>query len=57
MIAAIGLTIPGGQIAEDKRAPLVAAVRGAATQLSTLLNYHDDDAPQDEAVAVPARKR
>lgn len=56
VIAAIGLTIPGGQIAEDKRAPLVAAVRGAATQLSTLLNYRDDT-PQGEAVAVPARKR
>lgn len=57
VVAAIGLTIPGGQIAEDKRPALVAAVRGAATQLSTLLNYHEDAPPQGEPVAVPARKR
>lgn len=45
VVAAIGLTVPGTQIADDKRAALVAAVRGAATQLSTLLNY---DAPADD---------
>jgi DNA-binding IclR family transcriptional regulator len=37
--AAIGLTIPGARIADERRAALVALVRGAAMQLSTLLNY------------------
>ena len=53
VIAAIGLTVPGGKIAEDQRAALVAHVRGAATQLSTLLNY-DHDEPQDNVVPVSA---
>lgn len=57
VVAAIGLTIPGGQIEEDKRAALVAAVRGAAMQLSTLLNYHDEEAPQDQPELAPARRR
>lgn len=57
VVAAVGLTIPGGQIEEDKRAALVAAVRGAAVQLSTLLNYHDDATPQDQTELAPARRR
>jgi DNA-binding IclR family transcriptional regulator len=58
VVAAIGLTVPGGQIAEDKRAALVAQVRGAATQLSTLLNYDDDQVQAERApLAIAARKR
>ena len=56
VVAAIGLTVPGGKIAEDQRAALVAQVRGAATQLSTLLNY-DHDEPQDNVVPVAAAPR
>ena len=47
VVAAIGLTIPGGQIPEDQRARLVAEVRGGATQLSSLLNHDGANAPQD----------
>jgi DNA-binding IclR family transcriptional regulator len=50
--AAIGLTVPGGRIADEQRAPLVAAVRGAATQLSTLLNYREEPAA-DSANVMP----
>lgn len=58
VIAAIGLTVPGAQIAEDKRAALVAQVRGAATQLSTLLNYDAHEAQRDaEPVALATRRR
>jgi DNA-binding IclR family transcriptional regulator len=56
-VAAIGLTVPGAHIAEDQRAPLVAQVRGAAAQLSTLLNYADAPAEPSEPVAMPARRR
>jgi DNA-binding IclR family transcriptional regulator len=55
--AALGLTVPGGEIPEDERAGLVARVHGAATQLSTLLNFRHE--PQDEAApttVVPLRK-
>ena len=51
MVAAIGLTVPGGQIPEEQRAKLVAEVRGAATQLSTLLNYSGEP-PAAEAAPV-----
>jgi DNA-binding IclR family transcriptional regulator len=53
VIAALGLTIPGGNIPEGKRAALVACVRGAATELSTLLNYRGEDDP-DSGAAVDA---
>jgi DNA-binding IclR family transcriptional regulator len=58
VVAAIGLTIPGGQIPEDQRARLVAEVCGGATQLSTLLNYDGADSPQDtEPLVLHARTR
>ncbi len=56
VVAAIGLTIPGGRIADDQRPALVAQVRGAATELSTLLNYSDDHAGAADSAAVPLRK-
>jgi DNA-binding IclR family transcriptional regulator len=52
VIAAIGLTVPGSRIPDDKRAALVAQVRGAATQLSTLLNYDAQQAQADDAPRV-----
>lgn len=56
--AAIGLTIPGGHIAEDGRAGLVAQVRAAARQLSTLLNDGRAEEVEVARIAVaPARKR
>jgi DNA-binding IclR family transcriptional regulator len=63
VVAALGLTVPGGQIPQDRQGPLVATVRGAATQLSTLLNFQPE--PADEAptaaqatpAALPLRKR
>jgi DNA-binding IclR family transcriptional regulator len=55
VVAAIGLTVAGGRIAEEQRAPLVAQVRGAATQLSTLLNF-DHAAATDAPAAVALRK-
>ncbi len=61
VVAALGLTVPGVRIADDQRAGLVAQVRGAATQLSTLLNYDreaeaeaDAVRDQDHLVAVAA---
>lgn len=59
VVAAIGLTVAGGTIAEDKRAGLVAQVRGAATQLSTLLNYdaQDDARPEAPLTLASARRR
>ena len=57
VVAAIGLTVPGAQIAEDRRAALVAQVRGAAAQLSTLLNYDHDEPQVDGAPVALARKR
>jgi DNA-binding IclR family transcriptional regulator len=63
VVAAIGLTIPGARIPEEQRAGLVAQVRGAAAQLSSLLNYDGEDdaarraAERPAAVAVPLRKR
>ena len=55
--AAIGLTVPGGGIAEEQRAPLVAQVRGAATQLATLLNFDPQAAADAAPAALPLRKR
>lgn len=54
VVAALGLTVPGASIPEDRQAALVAAVRGAATQLSTLMNYRPES--HDEPVAA-LRKR
>jgi DNA-binding IclR family transcriptional regulator len=51
VVAALGLTIPGGTIPEERRAALVASVRGAATELSTLLNYRGED--EADAAPVP----
>jgi DNA-binding IclR family transcriptional regulator len=56
VVAAIGLTIPGGHIAEASRPNLVAQVLGAATQLSTLLNY-SSQSRQAGAAVLPLRKR
>jgi DNA-binding IclR family transcriptional regulator len=57
VVAAIGLTVPGGQIAEDQRPALVAEVRGAATQLSTLLNFQPEPAEDAAPAALALRKR
>lgn len=51
--AAIGLTVPGSEIAEDRRAALVARVCGTAVELSTLLNYHRDG---EDSNVVPLRR-
>ncbi len=55
IVAALGLTVHGAQIPADQHARLVAQVRGAALQLSTLLNFHEAVAPSDppRAVASP----
>ena len=55
VVAALGLTVPGGNIAAELRPQLVAQVCGAAAQLSTLLNYRHESL--DESVVVPLRKR
>lgn len=52
--AAVGLTVPGTGIAEDKRAQLVARVCGTAAELSTLLNFHRD--ARDDSNVVPLRR-
>jgi DNA-binding IclR family transcriptional regulator len=60
VVAALGLTVPGGQIPQDRQGPLVATVRGAATQLSTLLNFQPepaDEVPLAAPAALPLRKR
>jgi DNA-binding IclR family transcriptional regulator len=57
VVAALGLTVPGGRIPEDRQATLVAQVRGAATQLSTLLNYPPQPKATASAVALASRKR
>ena len=53
VIAAIGLTVPGAEIAADKRAALVAQVCGAAAQLSALLDYRQQ--PDAESATVKLR--
>lgn len=57
VVAAIGLTVPGAHIPEDRQPALVANTRGAATQLSTLLDFRHDAADEAQAAAVPLRKR
>lgn len=54
IVAAIGLTVPGAGVAADKRAALVAQVCGTAARLSTLLNFHQQQA--DDAPVVALRR-
>lgn len=42
IVAALGLTIPGASIPQERRHALVASVLGAATQLSALMNFDKD---------------
>jgi DNA-binding IclR family transcriptional regulator len=56
IVAAIGLTVPGA-IPEEQRPSLIAQVRGAATELSTLLNYDDASAAGNADGPVVLRKR
>ncbi len=56
VVAAIGLTVPGGRVPEERQAGLVAQVCGVATQLSTLLNYRPE-APEEAAPAVVQLRR
>lgn len=55
VVAAIGVTVPGGHIADDERAPLIERVRAAASELSTLLDHHED--PRDAAREAPVVRR
>jgi DNA-binding IclR family transcriptional regulator len=57
VVAAIGLTVPGGRIPDERQAALVAHVCGAATQLSTLLNYQPESQDDTPGAAVPLRRR
>ncbi|WP_395703467.1 IclR family transcriptional regulator [Aquabacterium sp.] len=57
VVAALGLTIPGGQIPAERQAPLVGQVRAAATHLSTLLNFQPEPADEAAPAAAPQRKR
>ncbi len=57
IVAAIGLTVPGGKIEEALRPGLVAQVRGVATQLSTLLNFDHGAAANDAGPAAAAKAR
>jgi DNA-binding IclR family transcriptional regulator len=62
VVAAIGLNVPGSRVPEEQRARLVAAVRGAAAELSTLLNYAEDpgpaaNEPSDKPRAVALARR
>lgn len=62
VVAAIGLTVPGNRVPDAQRAPLVAAVCGAAAELSALLNYAEPagrqtDAGADKPRAVASRKQ
>ena len=52
IIAAIGLTVPGAEIAADKRAALVAQVCGAAAQLSALLDYRQQSDAESATVKL-----
>ena len=52
VVAALGLTVPGATIPQERRGPLVASVIGAATQLSTLLNFDQRRAHLDGDSAV-----
>lgn len=56
VVAAIGLTVPGGRVPEERQAGLVAQVCGVAAQLSTLLNYRPE-APEEAAPAVVQLRR
>jgi DNA-binding IclR family transcriptional regulator len=54
IVAAIGLTVPGSDIPEDRQAGFVASVGSAAGQLSTLLNFRPEPVPRP--VVVPLRR-
>lgn len=54
IVAAIGLTVPGSQIAPDRRDEFVAAVSATAERLSTLLNFRPEPVPHP--VVVPIRR-
>lgn len=49
IVAALGLTVPGSSIPEDRRNTLVAGVLGAATQLSALMNFDQKSRRGDPA--------
>ena len=60
VVAAIGLTVPGSRVPDEQRAPLVAAVCGAAAELSALLNYAEParaPAEADKPRAVSSRQQ
>lgn len=57
VVAALGLTVPGGEIPAERRAGLVAQVRGAAMQLSTLLNFHHQPEQEATATVTPLTRR
>jgi DNA-binding IclR family transcriptional regulator len=54
IVAAIGLTVPGGDIPHDKQQGFVISVRDTADRLSTLLNYRPE--PVSNSVVVPLRR-
>jgi DNA-binding IclR family transcriptional regulator len=54
VVAAIGLTVPGTAIPQERQADLIARVSGAAARLSALLDFRAD--PADESVVVPLRR-
>ncbi len=56
VVAALGLTVPGARIPEDRQAALVATVRGAATQLSTLLNYQPSAGGDGNVTPLPKKR-
>jgi DNA-binding IclR family transcriptional regulator len=62
VVAAIGLNVPGPKLPEEQKPRLVAAIRGAAAELSTLLNYAEDPGPGARAITekprvVPAARK
>jgi DNA-binding IclR family transcriptional regulator len=54
IVAAIGLTVPGSDIPEDRQDGFVASVCDAAGQLSNLLNFRSEPVPRP--VVVPLRR-
>ena len=57
IVAALGLTVPGGEVPIERRAALVAQVRGAAMQLSSLLNFHQQSEGEATATVTPLTRR
>lgn len=59
VVAALGLTVPGSALPADDRPRLIAAVCGAAAELSALLNYAHEPAqeqPLADLKAAPRRR-